>query len=99
VPKVLICPSDPFQGIGLKSGYMIFNNVSPSTAAYPVSYGINADVTALTDSNGTGHFDNSGHVGVSPGHPPYVSGSVLPPLNAKLDMLRGTSEILMFADC
>jgi prepilin-type processing-associated H-X9-DG protein/prepilin-type N-terminal cleavage/methylation domain-containing protein len=102
-PKVLICPSDEYQNNGLDSGHMIYNNVSPSNAAYPVSYGINVDVTALTDYAGVGHFDNSGQVGVSPGHPTsasgYQSGVIRPPLAGKLTRIEGPSNVLMFGDC
>jgi prepilin-type processing-associated H-X9-DG protein/prepilin-type N-terminal cleavage/methylation domain-containing protein len=97
-PKVLVCPSDEYQNNGLDSGHMIYNNVSPASAAYPVSYGINVDVTALTDINNVGHFDNSGQVGVSPGHPPYQSGVIRPPLNAKLARIEGPTNVLMFGD-
>jgi len=98
-PKVLICPSDPYQNIGLQSGYMIFNNVSPFNAPYPLSYGINVDVTALTDAKGIGHFDQNGLVGVCPAHPPYTPNVVTSPLSGKLTRVRGPSEVLMFGDC
>ena len=61
VPKVLICPSDIYQNIGglgvgttgppftAPGGHLIFNNVNMAYAGYPVSYGINVDVTAVTD--------------------------------------------------
>lgn len=99
VPKVFICPSDPWQGVGLNSGYLMYNNVSPFDANYPVSYGINVDVTALTDQNGVGRFDNSGAVGVSPGRPPYTANVVFPPLAGKLSRIARPAEVLMYADC
>jgi prepilin-type processing-associated H-X9-DG protein len=102
VPKVLICPSDEWQGLGTNSGYLLYNNVNPATNYFPVSYGMNVDVTAVVVNVGgvnTGYFDGSGTVGVSPGAPPYVSGTVLTPFAGKLGRVRRSSEVMIFADC
>ncbi len=102
VPKVLICPSDQWQGLGTNSGYLLVNNVFPSTNYFPVSYGINVDVTAVVVNVAgvpTGYFDGTGQVGVSPGGPPYTSGTVLPPFAGKISRVRRSTEVMIFADC
>jgi len=101
IPKVLTCPSDQFQNIGglgtSAGGHLLYNNVAIATGGYPVSYGINVDVTAVTDGT-VGRFDNSGEVLVSPGGPPY-NGTYMIPLSGKLSLVRRSTEVLMFADC
>ncbi len=118
-PKVFICPSDDSVNSGQfantsvpdaeMGGHWLYNNVNPSQAGYPVSYGINVDVTGLTYSNNgvpTGVFDNNGGnvIEVSPGAPNQpgntYSGTVyLPPLCGKLSLVRRSTEVMMFADC
>jgi prepilin-type processing-associated H-X9-DG protein len=110
VPKVLICPSDIYQNIGglgvgtsgppftAPGGHLVFNNVNMAYAGYPVSYGINVDVTAVTDGS-VGRFNPGGQVKVSTGSPPYSSTTFLPPLSGKLSRVRRSAETLIFADC
>ncbi len=108
VPKVFICPSDIYQGIGglgvvgtptAPGGHLIYNNVNVSMGGYPVSYGINVDVTAVTDGS-AGRFDNNNthSVQVCKGGPPY-NGTYMPPLSGKLSQVRRSTEVLIFADC
>src|SRR5206468_3552296 len=58
--QVFVCPSDTWQNIGVASGYQLFNNVTPpagSNGYFPISYGINVDVTAMVDNTtGLGRF-------------------------------------------
>src|SRR5205085_5494404 len=58
--RVFRCPSDRWLDIGPESGYRIFNNVTgqPNNPQgfYPISYGINADITCLVDNTGYGRF-------------------------------------------
>jgi prepilin-type processing-associated H-X9-DG protein/prepilin-type N-terminal cleavage/methylation domain-containing protein len=101
--KVFICPSDRWQDEN-NPGYSLYNNVAPASTNpngyYPISYGINADVTACTDNSGTGHFDDSGTVGVCSGHPGAGNAySLMPPLGARLRQIYMPDQVLMFADC
>jgi prepilin-type processing-associated H-X9-DG protein/prepilin-type N-terminal cleavage/methylation domain-containing protein len=88
-PPVFICPSDPQQDV-TSPGYLLYNNVT-STQNFPISYGINADVTCLVDATGIGRFDlgaNSINVTGGPA-----------PLQCKIDRIAYASDTLMFADC
>jgi prepilin-type N-terminal cleavage/methylation domain-containing protein/prepilin-type processing-associated H-X9-DG protein len=108
--KVFLCPSDPAQtysgNYGQSSGggpagpgLVIYNNMVPYDAGWPVSYGVNADIAALVDNTGVGRFgpmtvDNMNvyggpHVGQNPGQP----------MGAKIDKVRRAAEVLLIADC
>jgi prepilin-type processing-associated H-X9-DG protein/prepilin-type N-terminal cleavage/methylation domain-containing protein len=99
--KIFVCPSDVWQGVGAASGYRLVNNVDPWDGYYPISYGINADVTALVDytsPGGVGRFGLSDYMNVVGGPIPNNLSAGLP-LGAKLARIQGPAEVLMFADC
>jgi prepilin-type N-terminal cleavage/methylation domain-containing protein/prepilin-type processing-associated H-X9-DG protein len=107
--KVFRCPSDRWLDVGDegKNGYRIFNNVVnlPGGAYFPISYGINADVSSITDSGGVGRFSLNDTQAVVDGPPPY-QGNTGPdgrrmgqPLNAMLNKVKRSTEVLLFADC
>jgi prepilin-type processing-associated H-X9-DG protein len=101
--RVFICPSDVWQNEN-NPGYMLFNNISPASSNpngyFPISYGINADVTAVTDNSGTGHFGNGDTMAVCSGSPGAGNAfTLMPPLGARLRQIYMPSQVLMFADC
>jgi prepilin-type N-terminal cleavage/methylation domain-containing protein len=71
--KVFRCPADGWLDAGGagKNGYRIFNNVSNSNSYYPISYGINVDIAAVSDDKGQSRFALSGNVGVVGGPKPF----------------------------
>jgi prepilin-type processing-associated H-X9-DG protein len=72
--------------------------MAPSTAGYPISYGVNADIGANIDrSTNQGRFGLGDNMNVYAG--PQGSGGVGLPLNAKLDKVRNSAEVLLIADC
>jgi prepilin-type processing-associated H-X9-DG protein len=88
-PAVFKCPNDPAQ-TGPTPGYQLYNNVTGGF--YPVSYGINADITSLIGSDGKGWFTlSSGSI--------QVSGGGGLPLNCQVDRVAYPSNTLLFADC
>ena len=107
--KVFRCPSDRWLDVGTAgdNGYRIFNNVNPLPGGkhyYPVSYGVNVDVAAATDSKGEGKFGLNDNVGVVGGVPRYSFGGangyfVGGPLNARLFKVQKPAEVLLYADC
>ena len=108
--KVFLCPSDPAQtysgnygqsagGGPAGPGLVIYNNMVPYDAGWPVSYGVNADIAALVDNIGQGRFgpmtvDNMNVYGG-----PKVNNGPGPPMGAKLDKVRRSAEVLLIADC
>ena len=108
--KVFRCPADTwldFSSTEGQNGYRIFNNVVnlPGGPFFPISYGVNVDVTAVSDAGGVGRFGLSDNVAVVYGPPPFL-GNAGPngarmgqPLQAKLFKVRKPSEVLLFADC
>jgi len=92
-PKIFICPTDPAQD-GQNPGYMLYNNVTTGSNGnqnFPISYGINADITCLNNSSGTGQFDlGSGEDQVTGG-----PGA----LQCQIDRVAYSSTTLLFADC
>jgi len=106
--KVFRCPSDNWLEMGSagQNGYKIFNNVTPLPGGpyFPISYGANVDVLAVSDSGGVGRFGLSDRVGV-PGGPAPLDGTsvqgvrVGQPLQARLFKVHKPSEVLLFADC
>ena len=96
--KMWICPSDPWQNEGNGNGYNILTS-TPTTGVtiaaggdgsyYPISYGINADITVLFQ-NGKGYFAQ-GKNEIFP-----IGG---PPLSAHLNKVYKPAEVLLFADC
>jgi prepilin-type N-terminal cleavage/methylation domain-containing protein/prepilin-type processing-associated H-X9-DG protein len=107
--KVFRCPSDPWvdvpqaQGVDAGPGYKVYNNVATPDAYYPISYGINLDITCTTDANGAGRFDDSGNYISVTGGPqvpkPGGGGTVGAPLDSKWRNIHRSSETLLFADC
>lgn len=107
--KVFRCPSDPWldQPAEGLNGYRIFNNVVPLPGGpyFPISYGTNVDILAVSDAGGIGRFGLNDNVSVVGGPPPYL-GNVGPngirggqPLQAQLFKVYKPSEVLLFADC
>ncbi|MDB5296510.1 MAG: hypothetical protein JWO31_2493 [Phycisphaerales bacterium] len=107
--RVFRCPSDGWldAGGGGQDGFRIFNNVTSLAGGpyFPISYGVNADITAVSDAGGQGRFGLSDNMAVVDGPPPY-QGGVGPggrrmgqPLNARLYRVRAPTEVLLFADC
>ena len=103
--RVFQCPSDVWQDGSATAGYKIVNNVVPPAddpaGYFPVSYGVNADIACLTDQYGIGRMapiypSPTDQVSVAGG--PTVNGAQQP-LNAKLDRVVGTSEVLLYGDC
>jgi prepilin-type processing-associated H-X9-DG protein/prepilin-type N-terminal cleavage/methylation domain-containing protein len=101
--KVFQCPSDVWLD-DAHPGYAMVNNVTgsgPPGAPYgyePISYGINADITMVTDSNGDPAFNPTVHfISVYAG--PLSSKSLGQPLCCRLDRVYKSAETLLFADC
>jgi prepilin-type processing-associated H-X9-DG protein/prepilin-type N-terminal cleavage/methylation domain-containing protein len=101
-PKVFICPSDSWQDVA-NPGYMLYNNSPTGNALtyYPISYGINADICCLCDSNGVGRFAaNSQSVSVTGGPAVTYNGQTThQPLQCLLNKVSRPTEVLLFADC
>jgi prepilin-type processing-associated H-X9-DG protein/prepilin-type N-terminal cleavage/methylation domain-containing protein len=99
--KAFVCPSDSAQDGTPTAGYALFNNVLPPAndppGYFPISYGINADITCLSDAGGTGRFGLSDSVSVAGG--PQVGGNPPQPLNCRLSRVFMPAQVLLFADC
>src|SRR5262249_44475990 len=107
--KVFRCPSDRWLDFGVEgqNGYRIFNNVVNLAGGpyFPVSYAINADISAVTDSTGVGRFGLGDSMAIADGPQPY-QGNPGPdgrrmgqPLNALLFKVKRPSDVLLYADC
>ncbi len=98
--KVFLCPNDPTLD-DQWPGYQIFNNVTippnDPKGYFPISYGINADITALTGPDGLGHFGENDNMNVAGGS--GGPGGLGDPLNCKWDSIRLPAETLCIADC
>jgi len=107
--KVFRCPSDKWLDVGNgdgQNGYNIFNNISAINGSkyFPISYGCNADVLAVSDAGGVGRFGLNDNMAVADGPPPNQGNSLYnrkggQPLQAKLGKVRKPAEVLLFADC
>jgi len=109
VSKVFRCPSDPSMdypgafgtsagGQPAGPGLVIFNNMTPFDAGWPISYGVNADIGAQIDrSSNQGRFGLADNMSVYAGPP--GQGGVGLPLNGKFDRVRNPAEVLLIADC
>ena len=98
VSEAFICPSDLGQNDGDPGGpgWRIFNNVADSARNYPLSYGVNADVTAaMTSTSGFGRADWGGGLTVQPIDP--KRGQQSKPIQGNLDALRGPSTTFAYA--
>jgi prepilin-type processing-associated H-X9-DG protein len=103
--KVFTCPSDRWQD-NPTPGYRLFNNVvnNPNGSPYyPISYGINADITCISDTTGVGRFGPPGadNVSVTGGPVAVANNSSYPPqpLQCMFYQVHRASETLLFADC
>lgn len=101
--RVFVCPSDPVTAewnSPSSPGFTLFNNVV--TATQRISYGINIDIVANTDtSDGIGKFGLSDQILVyqaDAGGTPIDSPKNSPPLNGKLNRVRNSSTTMLFAD-
>jgi prepilin-type N-terminal cleavage/methylation domain-containing protein/prepilin-type processing-associated H-X9-DG protein len=107
--KVFQCPSDLWLS-DTYPGYAEINNVINSGPSYPVapgatstyqtiSYGINADIAMVTDTNRRAAFDRTLHnwgVWAGPNAPGSTAGQ---PMDCRLDRVYKSAETLLFADC
>jgi len=95
--KVFVCPSDPDMDLN-PAGHVLFNNIVPYDGFFPVSYGINADITAVVDlSSGEGKFGPYDLMNVTGG--PQSPGGRGLPLSGRLNRVHRSSETLLFGDC
>src|SRR2546423_283731 len=73
--RVFRCPSDRWLDSGNEgqTGYRIFNNVTtlPGGPYFPISYGVNVDIIAVSDSSGQSRFGLNDNVAVVGGPSPY----------------------------
>ena len=97
--EIFRCPSDRFMEQEPK-GYFLWNNVS--SGPNPISYGINADITACLEPPATGPalFHASGVMNVWKGDLSKTGTAGLgQSLNARIDRVSKPTETLLFADC
>jgi prepilin-type N-terminal cleavage/methylation domain-containing protein/prepilin-type processing-associated H-X9-DG protein len=109
--RVFRCPSDQWIDFGPEgqNGYRIFNNVTPLPGGgvyFPISYGVNADISCISDPQGNGRFAlASQFVSVVGGPPPFQGATTLhglrhgQPLQARLQKVHKPAETLLYADC
>jgi prepilin-type processing-associated H-X9-DG protein/prepilin-type N-terminal cleavage/methylation domain-containing protein len=91
VAKIYWCPSDMDT---IDAGGYRMNNLAISVDnRIKVSYGINADISATTASNGNTHVDWQNSVGVY-----QANGTFGPGVNGKLSAVKRSSEVMLFAD-
>lgn len=90
---VFRCPNDPAVQ-GETPLNTVMNNVTQPTQF--VSYGINADVTAIS-YRGEGRYGQNGNMSVPGG--PVQNGRPPQPAGAKLNKIVRPQEVLLFADC
>src|SRR4051812_27332391 len=97
--KVFLCPSDRWQDIagtygstdGTQAngpGFLIYNNVIPYNAGWPISYGVNADIGCLVGNDNQGHFGPATVDTVNVWGGPVGAGGLRLPMNAKFDKVR-----------
>lgn len=110
--KVFECPSDTWTlSTDSQRGYRLFNNVTADltdTEFFPISYGINADITVVsTDNPNTPTADIqsyfgqwSGWIGVVGGPSPYVGGNpkLGQSMSGKITEVYRPSEVILMAD-
>lgn len=102
--KVFECPSDPWlQADVNQRGYQLFNNVTNNPADlefFPISYGINADLTVISFNGQSAFGNNSNFISPVFGPPPSPSGQ--PRLgqaaSAKISEAYQPSNVMLFAD-
>jgi prepilin-type processing-associated H-X9-DG protein/prepilin-type N-terminal cleavage/methylation domain-containing protein len=110
--KIFECPSDKWLDLPVQAGYRIFNNVTNDpvdTAFFPVSYGVNADITVISmarpgETQIRSYFGEwSAWLGVVGGSPPLIGNSgndakLGQALSGKIDRVFKPSEVLLMAD-
>jgi prepilin-type N-terminal cleavage/methylation domain-containing protein/prepilin-type processing-associated H-X9-DG protein len=103
--KIYQCPSDNAQAME-NPGYWLYSSTAytdlAATGGYlPISYGINADIAAVTRNNGEGRFDDTHVLGVykGPNRGPYGTSPNGAPLNGKLSKVADSTRTMLFADC
>ena len=96
--EAFICPDDPSMSFD-DPGLRVYNNISDSATFQPISYGINADVTAIAAIPSAG--PRRGLWTSTDLVRPYIaSGSPLKslPLEGLLEATRDPSSTMLFAD-
>jgi len=93
VAKIFWCPSDD----QIEQGGYLMNNVSVPNNQIKVSYGINADIAAVSNSAGQGKVGFSNTLGTYKGTPTY-DGTWGQPLQAKVFKTKRSTETMLFAD-
>ncbi|HEV7298547.1 MAG TPA: DUF1559 domain-containing protein [Tepidisphaeraceae bacterium] len=91
VAKIFWCPSDP----AIEDGGYRMNNITHERIK--VSYGINADIAAVSNSSGEGRVGFSHTLGTYKGQPSY-NGTQGQPLQTLLHRVKKSSETMLFAD-
>jgi prepilin-type processing-associated H-X9-DG protein/prepilin-type N-terminal cleavage/methylation domain-containing protein len=96
---VFRCPSDRALDL-TPGGYRIYNNVIDSGGFYPISYGVNVDILAITVEGGKAKFGYSDEISVVAGRHPQ-SGAFIGglPLQAQMTKVSKPAETLLFGDC
>src|SRR5688572_15665145 len=97
--RIFICPSDPYID-SLEAGnrgYRLYNNVT--TTYQPISFGYNADLACVVNTQGDGKFATSGNSMNVHGGPPSPSSGWGQPMQCKIQKVHRSSEVLLFADC
>ncbi len=110
--KIFECPSDKWLDLPVQAGYRIFNNVTNDpvdTAFFPVSYGVNADITVISmarpgETQIRSYFGEwSAWLGVVGGPAPLIGSSgndakLGQSLSGKIDKVHKPSEVLLMSD-
>ncbi|MEM7624251.1 MAG: prepilin-type N-terminal cleavage/methylation domain-containing protein [Planctomycetota bacterium] len=93
-----LCPDDPTAGYDFP-GYRIYNNITDNTAYLPISYMINADVTALVGRASTGLRIGLWTEGAARVRP-YTEGNPINavPVQGLLEAVKDGSSTMLFAD-
>jgi prepilin-type processing-associated H-X9-DG protein/prepilin-type N-terminal cleavage/methylation domain-containing protein len=105
--RVFQCPSDKSLQLA-NPGYFLYSDTAYAdlgvSAGYvPISYGINADIASVNDSNGDGRFTDQHILGVfrGPKTSAFYKGNtdVGAPLQGKLTSVAKPTDTMLFADC
>ncbi len=105
--KVFVCPSDRWQDGTPNAGYALganFFNFFPTTDTLnyvPISYGVNADISALLNNNGDGAIEGPPSTTIVSvvGGPKSPTGYSQQPLQCQLFHVFMPAQVLLFADC
>ncbi|MFT3786234.1 MAG: prepilin-type N-terminal cleavage/methylation domain-containing protein [Tepidisphaeraceae bacterium] len=104
--KIFQCPSDADLEAS-PGGHWLYhkNSLDLGTGYVPASYGINADIASINDTNGGGYYEPYNVLGVYNGPKTawYAANAgtnpVGAPLQGKLSGVYKASDTLLFADC